>query len=426
LDLLFAVWVLLLPFNVVPVVSTYSPDNLVAPVLGILGLLSRVVSPRSAHGGSSPWWIMGLCGLYALLNVMGTVVAGSLGQFASALWQEVRVALYFLLPVLFVRTIDQFNRCLILLCCGSVIVSLSAVAAGIGLLDVGFKTPETRFDIGVERSLGLGATSGVFAAWSLVALLTVMTAEQWGTRTILRHGIVRWAMYATLAAGVLAAQSRNVIMVVILGLVLLPAVRWFSRQRRGTILRVTIFLAPLLVVLLVVAPLLLSYLYEAFATVGGERTMIGRLEHYQVAWGVITQHPFGLSGSLRAKYEPLVDGTHSIWLGVLLKGGLPALLVLLAIFAAALTGPWNKLRRGVYPPQAAAMVVMALVMPVSGSFFVAHHNLIFWAFLGLPFAFQTLSDLPETSPGRAAVKPPSADRAGIAGVQRMRGVSIRR
>ena len=331
-DYVFGLWVLSIPFNKYAVFGEMSFDNVLTPLLVVLWIvLSPRLSINKEHKKSIATAFV-LCGIYVFFSVARTLNAGQYGVALSEVFLQARFIIYFLLPIIFIDTEERFYRFLRLLTVDMIIVSMSAFAVSLGIIDLDAREIVSRLE-GFERSAGLLGSVGPIAALISLAILARFLEKKKEDRSIFGSKYFGLLVYGSIIMGVISAQSRNVIFTVLIVMLIYAVVRQLSKHTMLQIIVATLLFAPILVLSSYAVNALWEFVYDATLGAGGLRGSINdRFDSYNHAINLIMDNIwFGISAEQRILNEEFLRTLHSIWLSILLKVGLFSLLAFLAI-----------------------------------------------------------------------------------------------
>lgn len=396
---MFSLWVLSLPFYQFDIIGTLSVDNLLAPLVFLLWVLASITGPASVVRNSRMFLLFILIGLYSLFNVISLVISASDERILSAASIEARYMLYLLLPIMCIRTVKVFKFVLKLFVLDTVIVCLSAFFQAIGLIHLDFarSIAGNRLDTNLlVRSPGLFESYGDVAILIAFAGVVIYCCHESSKGRKMK--IVKFLFAISLLVGAVAAQSRNVIiavLVVTITFAFLRKLEKISPQKRG------FYLFTALSVGLVVIPfvyLIVPYVYSLLLGSGGVKMSVtDRFAQYDMAFSLISQNPiFGIGGDAELKYAVLVSQIHNLWLGVALKGGSLAVIMLAWMFVKGIGEAFSRISNKVVGKEAALMVALGFGMLTSSMFYVAQGSYIFWTMFGVLLCFHCLVDVDDS------------------------------
>ena len=230
LFVLFVIWVLSLPFQRYSIVSTYSIDNVLAPLICMLAIFLPRLRDRSVVSQRIKWLVVivalyVLQGLPHMLHYMGVP-----DQFWYEGWLLVRSGFYFLAPAMYVRDLRSFRIMKQLIVVITVIGALSAFLVSIGVLHLEVERfSESRIgESWLPKSVGLFSNYGDLSILYgfVVVLLISHGRDELGFGMGTRLGkLIIWCI---LLLGLVGSQSRNMLF----GTLIAMAVYWGWRKLR--------------------------------------------------------------------------------------------------------------------------------------------------------------------------------------------------
>lgn len=319
----FGLWVLSLPFYSYPLVSSYSADNILSPIVLILLVVRALVPSATVLAGrvTATFVLFFLFGCYAAARLMSVVDSPIFFNISASI--VAKQFLYFAIPLLFIRSLDEFRYAARLLIVIAVIGIFSALVASLGF----YEFPVQRFAesrIGIEtvqKAVGLFTNFGDMAMLGSFSLLHLYLNEK--KSPSMQASLVKIIATTLILAGYIGAQSRNMLITLISGLV---ALAYFSATKRlsgaATLLSVLLVMLMGCAVVFGLSVIEVSSL-EALRGLGGTReaaaTVDARLIQYQYAWSLFAERPWFGHGEKVLATEIQV---HNLWLGLMAWGGL--------------------------------------------------------------------------------------------------------
>lgn len=398
ISLLFYVWVLSLPFYQASVVGSLSIDNIVGPIIFLLWLVLLPIGSVDAKRAQRLTVIIAILFAYFVISSFGFLMVGgtSLG-LTGVVIQNAKLLLYLIVPIICVRDQRVFGVMLHLLVIDALIVCAAAIGQSFGLIDLGFSRSVAgnrlaEFE-GVVRSPGLLGNYGDVAILLAFALVATRLGAEGSSRRFLGRRVVRYTIYGVLVLGVFAAQSRNVLLSMIVAWI---SCFFFLRIVRRQIKNPTflfLILFSLLPAVLLIGYFVLPYLYSALLGEGGVReSVLQRFSQYEAAFSLLREYFwFGLGAS--DQYEILMAGLHNFWLGLALKGGMFAVGLVATLFYLILKNAISHMVGSSASHEAVPVATTALAMLVASMFYVAQESYIFWALMGVCLSLYTLGNV---------------------------------
>lgn len=393
----FYLWILSIPFYQFNVIGTLSADNILGPILFIIWLISSGTGNASYIRKRHLITVLSIIFLYLFSTLVGLLAEGSFKHILILLWQDVKLVLYLLLPLLCIQTKASFRVALRLLVVDGVIISVASFLQSFGLVDFSFSRSLGGDRLGIEgivRSAGILTNYGDIAILLTISMLVMYCCWKEERKIIYSSKIIHYGIYSVLAVGILAAQSRNVVISIIVGYFSFYIFsKLVNKQVNVPALLVTLLI--LAVPLLLIANLVLPSVYTALLGQGGVKaSILDRVAQYEYALALITDNfLFGLSGDLLEQNFALISSLHNLWLGLALKGGVFAMLAFLLLFYIVITNALSLVMTSKYLRKEANLVAATSIsMLVTSMFYVAHDAHIFWMMMGVTLSLYTLAD----------------------------------
>lgn len=420
LFILFLIWLLSVPFYKLNVVGTWSIDNILAPLLFAAWMVTIPLRTMSKPHSRQVLIVLSIIALYLFLDLLDHKLSHEPTPLLSALWQELKVLLYLVLPVLYIQNIVQFRRALGILALIAGVACLSAIAAAAGLVHIDYAIAEPRLNIGLIRTAGVVGTFGSLTALVVTALLASFALAQKPESTLLRRRYIRWFLYMILFAGMLAAQSRNMVLSASLAVttyyLLLPV---STRSSRLILLLYSFGLLVATLILVLFGLPIIQLAYDSIVGTGSTKgSVLDRLISYEAAWNLITQEPwFGPASLGPVIFNDIERTIHNFWLGILFKGGIFGFIPIATLFVISLYGSLSRARVPTLRHEAIAMLALTLALMFSSFFYVAHNTLLFWLCIGVTLSLSGLSTNTNTDPalesGKTGINAPLVWQHGV-------------
>lgn len=389
---------------------------MLAPLLALLGGLAMFRAPSVR---------MTQVSIYAALVVILLLVKhisffGTGSLYSSLLWDDLVKLGYFMVPILCIRSMDQFQKVGWVVCLIAVAGCLSAFLVSVGLLTL----PLARFEasrLGVDelrKAIGLFPSYGDLAQYLSFAVLWVILAPGVKNKRnkLLRR--MRYLVAIAVVLGLLSTQSRNVL----LSLIVAISVLWVlvRAERAGARSKEAIMLGLVAggVVLIGVLGVFAADIIGGLSGLGGEyarNTAEARLKQYAIAWEIISASPlFGADLDVYQKFGPYIEGIHNVWLRLAAHGGLLSVLVLLLLLGRIYYDTRKAARISVKAEHAKIVIGYLAALLVAVEFYVGMGEM-FWALLGIAASLSCIEPF----------RSPSADRVATAKDKREDAVSAR-
>jgi hypothetical protein len=380
-EYLFLFWLLTLPFHQYSIFGSYSADNLIAPLLLFLSFVFIGLRPKDGCFLSFGWLIT----LFLLLMIyIGGHIFSKFDEPALALLRTTKLVkdlLYFMLPIVVVRRLKFRDKVEAVVVVVTIIACISAFLAALDF----YHPPSIRISpsrIGLDalpRAIGLFRAFGDMALLITFSTIVVVFVRKWSI-------IFKFTIGMALIGGILASQSRNVMLTLGTGILAFGILQWLAMAKKNVRIHRAVLLG-LLIVVLGTALILSSNLWtETLMTWGGKQATITanqRLDQYQFALVQLKKSIlFGVDAAKYSRLQPYIDFVHNLWLRELLQGGIFAVGALVAIiFIAIINGLRSMQVRG-YEKRGAAYVGFILSLIISTQFNPSGTQ-VFWVLLGL-------------------------------------------
>lgn len=395
----FMGWVLSLPFYNFSVVGTLSVDNLLAPI-------AIAMAPFAARGrgqesgvkrGGKVLLIVLLMGFYVLAQVISSVNSKTL--IFSRLWFFAKIFGYFVLPVLYVKDIQSFRKIGLALVINSLLGCISVVLVSLGFLELeGARTEASRFGYDwLPKSVGFFTNYGDLAVLvSFSALFVIATRRRDLVSAVTSKGFKAFVL-AILIVGMVAAQSRNVVLSLGVGLCSYLLFSWMvSAKTTGRRLLFFATVVPAFAVFLAVGGIYLSEIIGFIKGAGGRIALANaeaRMESYRLGLALFWESPIlGLGAESYRQYEGFVDQLHNMWLGVALRGGIISLFALSFAFFTGFAGAMRRFDEVEIGKEARMVGAAICSMFTSSLFYPGQSSYLFWFMFGFMLTLITMSE----------------------------------
>lgn len=387
---LFYIWMLLLPFSWVIAYYTnfIAIDKLIAPVLLVLGMFLTLQTTQKRINN-----IIVLIALSAMLLVVKHISFVGMGSLYQALmWEDGIKIGYFLVPLLCINNREQFDRAAWLVVIISIIGCLTVFLVAVDLLTL----PAERFEIsrlgegGLRKSIGLFRSYGDMAQYVTFAILWLVVAPTMSLKNKHIYRYARLVMFVSVFLGLAGAQSRNLLLSVVLGLFMLWVFRYLDGKSRALKKLLSLAIIWSAAIMLFFIVMFSDEIINLVSHIGGGlagKTVTTRLEQYGFAINLFKQQLlFGADASMYASFSVQIEYIHNMWLRLAAHGGLVTLLVVIALFARIFTA----IRKTAYiadsRPVAVILSSYFVVMLFSSMFYVAMGEM-YWVLLGIATSF---------------------------------------
>ncbi len=383
---LFFIWVLSMPFYQFSVVGSFSVDNLLAPVL-LLAWLAQI----TIGGGS--------VATYQANNIVKSIIVavfyfsahiiGLIGT-QDAIWHSAYTAatsmLYFILPILFIRSIDDLNSFKNAIIVIAIIASISGLLSALGIIELEFaRQAESRIGVAeLQKSIGVFSSYGDVGILLSLALLVVIARYENISR--IRSCLMIALLVIVCLIAIISMQSRNIVLTIIAAVVSYGLIGRLVRISNGW----NYILYALIIIAATISVMAVTLFYEPLLklvqSIGGTKEAAGtvahRLEQYGVMWDLVKNRVWvGIEPHVYERYMDKISLTHNIWLKELVQGGVITVVAMLTIFWRALIIQVDNYRRGCMSDDALVFLSSVLGMLVATQFYPGG-TLIFWCILG--------------------------------------------
>lgn len=408
LDKIFLAWLFSIPFSwvIASYTGTLAPDKVVAPALLLAGLTftHRSSAVRLMRIGT----YTGFATIFLLVKHISFIDSDEV--FFSLLWTDgIRLG-YFLIPILFITDISRFRRASWVVVGMAVVGCISVILVSTGLMTLPLERFEgSRIGIeGLQKAIGFFPSYGDLAQYISYALLWVVVSKDiYGQhRNIIQ--ISRGIVFISALAGLAGAQSRNMLLSMIVSLFALYLLRRINKSRLDkTAVYISLGAAAIMGISLLAS--FSAAIVDMLSGMGGDyarNTANARLGQYSFGWDVITRSPlFGATLDDYLTSGFLIDHIHNMWIRLAAHGGLLTVFAFLAFLSFSFLAVRAR---------AAEKALANEVMVVTGYFcalalstmFYGGMAEIFWALFGVATAISCL-DLSNGRVGQASESGPS-------------------
>lgn len=382
---LYYLWVFLLPFSWLfsALTNVVAPDKMLAPLLIILGGVTLLGAAKKRVARVLSYVFLAV--LLLLIKNISFVGSGEI-YWSLMIDDGIKIG-YFIIPLLYIDSLDKFNRTSWLIVFIAFVGGLSAFLASVELVTL----PVERFEASrvgyseLKKAIGLFTSYGDFSQYLAFAISWVVVAP---TLNLAKENkryykVARFLVILSVVVGMAGMQSRNVL----LSIVLCLCVLWFlslveakSKYLRNLISVVVVFF---ILVSVILVSIFSSEIIGFLSGIGGglaSNTAHTRLAQYAFALKMIDSQP--LLGADLVTYSPAIEGIHNMWLRLAAHGGLISVMII-AILLSRIFGGMRKSSL-IRSKQKYATVVSTyfIVMLFSVMFYTAMGQL-YWALLGI-------------------------------------------
>lgn len=337
---LFSLWLCSLPFYLYSLVGSLSLDNLLVPFLFVLLLFRFLFVP-----GSMKRWkikiilVAGvLFGIYACGRLFSVVERPEYFWFTAEI--ILKQFLYFILPILYIDTHSDLMYVSKIIVLVAIVGIFSALLASLGIVEFPVERfAESRIGMpSLKKAIGLFPNFGDMALLGSFSFLFLYVIGYRDKDNKLSFQLLKYAVTLFLLAGYLGAQSRNMYLTLVCGI--LFAIYFRIALNQNTAVKILLSNFVILGCIFIVA--LFTFLevsaLESLKGFGGTKeaaaTVDARLEQYNLAWHIFKTNPyFGHAiNILDAKIE-----IHNIWLKLMALGGIVSTTAVVAMFLVPFT-----------------------------------------------------------------------------------------
>ncbi|MCF6355771.1 MAG: O-antigen ligase family protein [Candidatus Polarisedimenticolaceae bacterium] len=377
-----------MPFYQFSVIGSFSVDNILAPVLLFAWFAQMTVGGGSVAAFQATNIVKSIvvAVFYFIAHIIGLIGT------QEAVWHSAYLAatnmLYFILPILFIRSLDDLKRFKDAVIIVAIIASISGLLSALGIIELEFaRQAESRIGVeSLQKSIGVFSSYGDVGILLSLALLTVIARHKEKGFFLLKSYFGIGTLIVICLIAIISMQSRNIVLTIIAALLAYWMIGHLMKISKNWnyILYAVISLAAafsITIVALFSAPLL-----EFVQGIGGTKeaagTVSNRLEQYGVMWDLVKDRVWiGVDPSVYEKRINEINLTHNIWLKELVQGGIITVLAMLMIFWRALMVQVANYRRGCESKDVLVFLSCVIGMLVATQFYPGG-TLVFWCILG--------------------------------------------
>ncbi len=400
-EMIFYMWIMSLPFYQFSIIGTLSLDNVLGPLLLLAWFVGRPkLDPGTINQQPKVIALSGfILALYFFSHVLTLVISG------NVIWKTIYILVsdltYFFVPLLYIRNIkvqeNTQNFIVLITLIGATSAFLSAIGV-INLEGIRYSTSRVAIEgLDLTRTVGLFSVYGDMAMLSSFAIMMAITAGRDKLLFIKRTNILVVAVLFVILLGLLGAQSRNMVLTILISVVIFVVITKLSKKGVTWIPKfyTTIMIGGIGIVIILTA--LWQPIFNMVSGWGGEQaagTAFGRLEQYKFALNLVGDNPFvGVDSQIYEKYADLISGIHNMWLKELVQGGVFAVLALVWLIVYCLRNASKCLYQNRDDSTAKIKIAMMFAVLVSTQFNPSGTS-IFWFVLGYSVAIVPLSLTP--------------------------------
>jgi len=381
---LFYFWLILLPFGyqITAYTGVIEPDKAMALVLIMIGCL--VLFKDSEYRRSRVLFFMFLA--VTLLMIKSISLFGS-EFYAKFIWDDANKIAYFLVPLLVINSMDVFRRAGWLVVFVAITGCVSAFMVSMGLITLPVSVPLEYRISWLPRAKGLFLSTGNLAQYIAFAMAMVIIAPGVVNKKAKYLRTVRWVFFLSIAMGLLATQSRNIFIVLLVSLFAIAGLKKAGRMNANSkaIAFVGITIG-LIIPLVFVTVFYSSNIVDTVAGAGGDyakTSVLSRFQQYSVAWDTISSNPLlGIDSETYKRAGPIVDHIHNMWLQLLTHGGLITIIIMFSLLLRSFYGVRKMARIPDKAEDAMVVTVYFAAMAVAVMFYIGQDKM-FWTLLGV-------------------------------------------
>ncbi len=396
---LLFVWILSLPFYQFSIIGSFSVDNMLAPFLFLVWLAQVSLGRQSVTALQANNIIKTfiLAGFYFVAHIIGLI--GTHDAIWQSAYSSATNMLYFILPVLFIRTaqdLKAFKDAIIII---AIIASISGLLSALGVLELAFaRQAESRIGVeSLQKSIGVFSSYGDVAILLSLALLIVIADRKERSFIALFPYLKIIMMIVICVISIASMQSRNIVLTIMTALLSY----WVIGQliKKSKIWDHILYGGIILVVILsaTVITLFSTQLLEIIQGIGGTKEAAGtvdsRLMQYRFMWDLVKDDILvGTDPNIHEKYINEINLTHNMWLKELVQGGIITVFAMLIILWRAIMVQVVNYKQGQVPKDSLVLISCLLGMIVATQFYPGG-TYLFWCILGacsaMPFERDT-------------------------------------
>jgi len=376
LYIVFIGFILSLPFRNYPVISTYSLDNLLAPLCCVLAFLIPKVADRRivAERRRVITMIAALYAIYTFSTVVSYFEDNELLRTQS--WTMLKQSFYIFAPLLLIRDRWLFQATQPLIIGITVLAAISTILTSLGIVQLEVERfAESRVNLDwLPKSIGLFVGYGDMAILYSATVVILLSSVKGSLPLKLSSKVAKLGITLALLAGLAGAQSRNVLLTVIvtIGVYYLCGPLAIIRNNQTRMVYITLIFA-VSVVGITTFLVFFDFWAEAISKAGGHsayQTAQGRLLSYEKAFTVIWQEPiFGVSIKSYKAHRDLIESLHNMWIYTTLKAGIIGCLAMLLILFSNFTAVVKNLPSSAHTVNTKLVIATVAAILVASEFY---------------------------------------------------------
>lgn len=387
---LFQVWIFSFLLYRVDIVGSLSVDNLLVPILVLLWLTA---GDRANAQVNRARFRMVMLASFVFLSLIVADLAkigggGGMGALLPPVTEHLKHYAYVLVPLLYVSSEQSLKWTLASLLAVIVINNGLAMLGALGLGSSFMLVGESSRIPGLLRARGPLWNDGDVALLMSLLLVLVWT----GARHKLDFAGPKWVWVLCVVAmlsGIVAIQSRNIILTVAMAFGLYYWLRMVTQGGRGgarvllSVVGMFLFFGAITFAV-VYADAIIAWVTHMFG-VSGEGTVRDRLSSYSSAILLLEgKMLFGLTAGQIAANSLFVAKLHNMWLGLALFSGIFGVVAVFGLITASFIGALRLARSPDWREYGAVLASFILAsLWFSPNFYPGHNAFVFWFCIGL-------------------------------------------
>ncbi len=390
---LFVVLGLSIPFyNIQIPIINLSITTVIALIFLVLLLVTKTkLMIASLRNSLAVWAILGSFYLFISISTFISPIMRS--QWMNEVIPLTLRMIFFIIPFIFICTLETLKLALRTYFLGSWAIAVSAFLVGVGWLSLPFmRTHTTRIGpTTFTRSPGLVTNFADIAIYFGFALLVIFLGLLFDKKGWIPY-LVYIFTFILFGAALLFAQSRNVLVTIIVVLLLVVFIP-IPRKSLTNLTKISIlFFSGTFILFISLYITLLQNLWNDFINLGS-----GRLTMFQIAWQHILERPF--IGYGLGAFTNMTDyrfEVHNVFLQTLYSGGVLSAVFLFGLIVLPLAKmvKFFFLQRAKVPYRYFALYAgMLIILLWAGSFYPAINAIVFWFSLGTLTAIPYIREL---------------------------------
>lgn len=416
--ILFQIWILSFLFYKLDLIGSLSIDNLLLPVLVVTWLFLR--DKGSVRVGRQRKKVI----IFTSVVFLGLILIefiklkgnASFTSIIPVVTEHLKHFGYILIPLLYINSEKDLHNVFKSIVIVTIINCIFAIFGAIGMAPSFVQAAESSRIPWLLRARGPIANLGDSAILITFTGLIIFALPKNGVH-ILAKGFFKKAIIASvLIGGILASQSRNVILTVALVAMLYYWLDTVASARKSQIRKIISLLAVLVIIIVAVMVVtnfetILRLVTNMFG-VSGEGTVRDRLGSYGRALEILQDSMvLGLDATTLIKEAVFISSLHNMWLGLTMISGVFGLSLIVGLILYALKGSLHLLKNSDYKSYGILLTTFILAaLLFSPNFYPGHTAFVIWFFIGLSlttwqlFYFSPLNNVSENDIATGDIK----------------------